>query len=89
MSATVGKRMGRKRKPARPDDRVAVIVLKDSAEYRDWVDGLSKATLIPVATIVRDALAKWAVDRGLPRPPSGPGAAPAEDEASKPGKGKP
>jgi hypothetical protein len=54
------------------DDRVAVIVLKDSREYRDWVVGLTEATLIPTATIVRDALARWAADRGLPPPPSGP-----------------
>jgi hypothetical protein len=54
------------------DERVAVIVLKDSPEYRDWVVGLTTATLIPTATIVRDALAKWAADRGLPPPPSGP-----------------
>jgi hypothetical protein len=65
--------MGRKRKEAKPDTRVAVVVLKDSVEYRDWVDSLSKSTLIPVATIVRDALAKWAADRGFPPPPSGPG----------------
>ena len=52
-----------------PDDRVTVIVLKDSEEYRDWVDDLSRATLIPVATIIRDALAKWAADRKLPAPP--------------------
>jgi hypothetical protein len=66
--------MGRKRKAAQPDERVAVVVLKDTPAYRDWVDGLSRSTLIPVATIVRDALAKWAADRGLPPPPHGPGA---------------
>jgi hypothetical protein len=56
-----------------PDDRrVAAIVLKDTPEYRDWLTGLSEATLIPVATIVRDALARWAADRQLPGPPTGP-----------------
>src|SRR3954447_4704533 len=54
------------------DRRVAAIVLKDTPEYRDWLTGLSEATLIPVATIVRDALTKWAADRGLPAPPTGP-----------------
>src|SRR5262245_60705232 len=55
-----------------PEDlRVAAVVLKDTPEYRDWLTGLSEATLIPVATIVRDALAKWAADRGLPGPPGG------------------
>src|SRR4051812_15936681 len=54
------------------DRRVAAIVLKDTPEYRDWLTGLSQATLIPVTTIVRDALARWAADRGLPGPPTGP-----------------
>lgn len=53
-----------------PDDvRVAAVVLKDTPEYRDWLTGLSDATLIPVATIVRDALSRWAADRGLAGPP--------------------
>lgn len=54
------------------DRRVAAVVLKDTPEYRDWLTGLSEATLIPVATIVRDALARWAADRGLAGPPTGP-----------------
>lgn len=56
--------------PKVTDDRVVIITLKDTEDYRDWVDGLSRDTLIPVATIVRDALAKWAADRGLPAPPA-------------------
>ena len=28
---------GTKRKPTRQDDRVTVLALKDTAEYRDWV----------------------------------------------------
>lgn len=76
--ATLERAVGRKRKAAKPDERVAVVVLKDKPNYRDWVDGLSKTTLIPVATIVRDALARWAADRGLPPPPSGPGSEPAD-----------
>jgi hypothetical protein len=65
-------RMARKKKdaPQPTDDRVIVVVLKDTEEYRDWVDGLSESTLIPVASIVRDALAKWAQERGLPSPPA-------------------
>jgi hypothetical protein len=54
------------------DRRVAAIVLKDTPEYRDWLTTLSESTLIPVATIVRDALARWARERGLPAPPAGP-----------------
>lgn len=58
--------------PQPPEDvRVAAVVLKDTPEYRDWLTMLSQSTLIPVATIVRDALAKWAADRGLPGPPEG------------------
>ncbi len=68
------KSKGRKKSPVAKgqDERVAVIVLKDTPEYRDWVASLTESTLIPTATIVRDALAKWAADRGLPAPPSGP-----------------
>jgi hypothetical protein len=65
----------KRRKKAAPkgaDDRVVVIVLKDSPRYRQWVAKLTEATLIPTATIVRDALAKWAADRRLPAPPAGP-----------------
>lgn len=63
----------KKRAADNPDDlRVAAVVLKDTPEYRDWLTGLSAATLIPVATIVRDALAKWASEKGLSDPPSGP-----------------
>jgi hypothetical protein len=63
----------KRKTPDVPDDaRVAAIVLKDTPKYRDWLTGLSEATLIPVSTIVRDALSKWAADRGLPPPPSGP-----------------
>jgi hypothetical protein len=75
--------VGRKRKDAAPDERISVMVLKDTAAYRDWLSGLGDATLIPVATIVRDALARWAADRGLPPPPSGPGSRPAGKRPKK------
>src|SRR5690242_5067357 len=63
----------RKATGAADDIRVAAVVLKDTVEYRDWLTGLSESTLIPVATIVRDALAKWAAERGLPAPPGAAG----------------
>jgi hypothetical protein len=63
--------MVKRKRAAPPDNRVAVIVLKDSREYRDWFNSLSDATLIDAATMVRDALAKWAEARGLPAPPAG------------------
>ena len=67
--AAVMARPKRKAIEAPEDLRVAAVVLKDTPEYRDWLTGLSETTLIPVATIVRDALAKWAAERGLERPP--------------------
>lgn len=89
MPATLDVKMGRKRNPVKPDERVSVMLLRDTAEYRSWVDGLSKATLIPVTTIVRDALAQWAETRGLPAPPSGPGSAPPAPPARPKRGGKP
>jgi hypothetical protein len=56
-------------KEASKDERVAVIVLKGSHEYREWLNSMSKDTLIPVASIVRDAVAKWATQRGYSSPP--------------------
>lgn len=57
--------------PAGPsgDERVAVIVLKGSPDYRGWLSRISDESLIPVAAIVRDALRKWAKERGFPAPP--------------------
>ncbi len=63
--------MARKKPRRKTNDRVAIIVLKDSYEYRHWFMGLTEATLIPASVIVRDALAKWAAERGLPPPPRG------------------
>jgi hypothetical protein len=63
-----------KKKRAKPqgpaaEERVAVVVLKGSPDYRDWLNGISQDSLIPVAAIVRDALAKWAKQRGYSEPP--------------------
>lgn len=61
------------KKPRTADERVAVIVLKGSPEYREWLAGVSRQTLIPIASIVRDALKKWAAAEakleGYPGPP--------------------
>jgi hypothetical protein len=65
----MAKKKSRKVQPSTDDDRVAVVVLKDSLEYREWLNGISRESLIPVASIVRDALAKWATQRGYPAPP--------------------
>jgi hypothetical protein len=41
-----------------------VISVRGSREYKVWLSGLSKATLVPVTVIVRDAVARWAAERG-------------------------
>lgn len=71
MSVSLGVAMGRKRKQVQlsADTRVAVIHLKDTPEYREWVNMLSERTLIPATAIIRDALADWAAKKGLPPPP--------------------
>ena len=60
-------------KPANPkdesDERVAVIVLKGSPAYRAWLAEISQDSLIPITSIVRDALAKWAKEKGYTVPP--------------------
>lgn len=57
-------------KPTRgADERVAVIVLKGTPDYRKWLIDISRDSLIPISAIVRDALAKWAKQRGYPDPP--------------------
>jgi hypothetical protein len=48
-----------------------VISVRGSREYKVWLAGLSKATLVPVTVIVRDAVARWAAERGhKPQPPA-------------------
>ena len=53
------------------EGHIAAVVLKSSPEYRQWLLGISRDSLIPVASIVRDALAKWAESRGHSPPPRG------------------
>ena len=70
-AGTMGRpKRGTKKKPVPPDDRVAIIHLKGSPEYRDWLNAMSDDSLIPVTSIVRDALSKWAKQRGYPEPPN-------------------
>ena len=67
--------MGKKKAPSKAGGRVAsaerisVYNLKGSPEYRDWLNEISGHTLINTSVIIRDALAKWANERGLPSPP--------------------
>ena len=54
----------------RVEERVAVIVLKDSAEYRDWLREVATRSYMSVATVVRVALAEFAARHGCPPPPN-------------------
>ena len=49
--------------------RLSVLNLKGSPEYHEWLTDLSKTTLVPTATIVRNAVSKWAGERGFRPPP--------------------
>lgn len=59
----------RKAIPPPPERMKQVLTLRGSDFYADWLSGLSRETLIPVASIVRDALKQWAQAKGLPSPP--------------------
>jgi hypothetical protein len=54
-------------KPA--DDRVAIIHLRGTPGYAEWLAAVHRRTHIPKATIVRLALAEWAGRHGHPTPP--------------------
>ena len=68
-STLMAKKRATTAKEGQADERVAVVVLKDSVAYKEWVDGISRDSLIPVASIFRDAVSKWAAQRGYPPPP--------------------
>jgi hypothetical protein len=44
--------------------RSNVISVRGTREYKVWLAGLSKATLVPTSVIIRDAVARWAAERG-------------------------
>lgn len=52
-------------------DRVSIMGLKGTREYREWLDGLVAETSIPLTRIVRWALEDWAEARDLAAPPEG------------------
>jgi len=57
-------------KPQKPsDERVAVIHLKGTAAYAEWLDALHRKTHIPKAALFRLAMAEWAVRSGHEPPP--------------------
>lgn len=49
--------------------QTSVVHLKGTEEYRDWLAGESRRTHIPIASIVRLALADWAARNGGKTPP--------------------
>lgn len=57
-------------KPLRPpDERIAVIHLKGTPEYAEWLEAIHRKTHIPKAVIVRLAVAEWAERNGHKPPP--------------------
>lgn len=61
-----GKKAG-KRPPQ--DERVAIIHLKGTPAYAEWLDKINRLSHIPKAAIVRLAVADWAAKQGYPGPP--------------------
>jgi hypothetical protein len=55
--------------PKPSDERVAVIMLKGSRAFADWLEDVHRKTHIPKTTIVRLALATWAKQNSHPAPP--------------------
>jgi hypothetical protein len=49
--------------------RTAIVHLKGSTAYSEWLDGIHKKTHIPKAAIMRLALELWAKTNGHPAPP--------------------
>jgi hypothetical protein len=60
---------GAKRPETSPDDRIAVIHLKGTPAYADWLESIHRATHIPKAVLIRLAVAEWAKNHGHPEPP--------------------
>ena len=65
----MAKRKAGKAKGAAQDERIAITVLKGSPEYHAWITAISKETLIPITSIIRDAVKTWAEKRGFSPPP--------------------
>lgn len=57
------------KKPPPPDDRVAIIHLKGTGAYAEWLEGVHHKSHIPKAALFRVALAEWAERNGYPAPP--------------------
>lgn len=57
------------KKPPPPDERLAIIHLKGSGAYSEWLDAVHRKSHIAKATLFRVALAEWAERNGYPAPP--------------------
>jgi hypothetical protein len=69
-AATMGRpKKGAARPERAPDDRVAIIHLKGTAEYAEWLDDAFRKTHIAKATMFRLAMIDWAKKMKLPAPP--------------------
>jgi hypothetical protein len=51
------------------DERVAIIHLKGTVAYAEWLERLHRKTLIPKAAMVRDAMREWCERRKYETPP--------------------
>jgi hypothetical protein len=60
---------GEKKAERPPDERVAIIHLKGTAEYAEWLDGFFRKTHIAKATLVRLALKQLAKEYKYNPPP--------------------
>jgi hypothetical protein len=54
---------------ARSGERVAVIMLKDRAEYRDWINELTEWARMPASMLIDHPLAEKSEQLGFRPPP--------------------
>jgi hypothetical protein len=55
--------------PQPSEERTAIIHLKGTVAYSEWLDRLNRKTHIPKAALVRLAIAEWAARHGHEPPP--------------------
>lgn len=64
----MAKKAGRPPNPE-PSERVTIVNLKGTVEYRQWLYDFSEATHIPASTLVRLGLIALAKEHGREAPP--------------------
>lgn len=52
-----------------PPERVAIIHLKGTLAYSEWLEAAHRKTRLPKATIFRLAVEEWAARNGIVPPP--------------------